>query len=57
MDAERRAYVETMMKIAADFPDGAFLGFMQEKGISMEEVVEVSNRADRPTQDEEGRDG
>lgn len=44
---ERRAYVETMMAVANDFPDGAFWGFMQEKGISTEEIIEVSeNRRD-----------
>ena len=35
---ERFTYIDTMMSIAEDFSDGAFFGFMQEKGISTEEV-------------------
>jgi len=54
MDADRRAYVETMMDIASDFSDGAFWGFMQEKGIDIDELVEVSEmiRAESEAPDE-----
>ncbi len=41
---QRETYVATMMDIAEDFPDGAFLGFMEEKGISIDEVVTVSHK-------------
>jgi hypothetical protein len=57
MNEERRAYVETMMEVAEDFPDGAFMGFMEECGIDVEELVEVSEARRReggPTK--EGRD-
>lgn len=39
---EREDYVKTMMDIAEDFSDGAFLGFMEEKGIGVEDVAAVS---------------
>ena len=35
---ERFGYIDTMMSIAEDFSDGAFMGFMEEKGISTEEL-------------------
>lgn len=41
---ERETFVRTMMDIASDFSDGAFWGFMEEKGISTDEVMAVSKK-------------
>jgi len=49
MDAKRRAYVETMMEVAEDFSDGAFLGFMEECGIDLDELVELSTPREEDT--------
>lgn len=35
---KRRAYVEAAMSHAADWSDGAFFGYMQERGIDVTEL-------------------
>lgn len=35
---ERRAFVQAQMDYADDFPDGAFMGWMEECGIDVSEL-------------------
>jgi hypothetical protein len=41
MTDERFGYIDAAMSFAKDFSDGAFMAFMEEKGISMEEKNHV----------------
>ena len=40
---ERRGYIEAAMDFADDFPDGAFMAFMEEKGIDVYELIPFSD--------------
>ena len=44
MTPERRGYVMAMIAVAKDFPDGAFMGFMAECGIDVEELAALRAR-------------
>lgn len=39
---DRRSYVEAAMDFAADFPDGAFMAYMDERGIDVSELEAFS---------------
>ena len=41
---ERESYVKVHLDISEDFSDGAFMGYMAEKGIDLEEAVAVSQK-------------
>ena len=38
---ERRAYIEAALAFAEDFPDGAFMAYMEEQGISIDELEQM----------------
>lgn len=47
MTPERFGYIDAANTFAADFSDGSYLAFMEEKGISMEELEEYSKECEQ----------
>lgn len=41
MTPERKGYIKSAMKFAEDFPDGAFMQYMEDCGITVKELEEV----------------
>lgn len=40
---ERRGFVQAAIDFADDFSDGAFMAYIEEKGISMDELMVLSD--------------
>jgi len=51
---ERRGYIKSAMDHAADFPDGAFMAYLDEMGIDVSELEAFSTEHDCKAQGREG---